>query len=119
MAARGELPDDPAIWVVATSGVDPTQAPEGQESLYIHSLAAPVHPREGWQALRAPAVGSILAKLGKYIGPLEEAEIGRLVETPEDLGARLSGAPEWEIAPDLGRRVRRRASRCRRRPGCR
>jgi phytoene dehydrogenase-like protein len=88
-AARGELPDDPAIWVVAPSGVDPTQAPEGQESLYIYSLAAPVHPREGWQALRAPAVGSILAKLGKYIGPLEEAEIGRLVETPEDLGARL------------------------------
>jgi phytoene dehydrogenase-like protein len=88
-AARGQLPDDPAIWVVAPSGVDPTQAPEGQESLYIYSLAAPVHPREGWDALRAPAVESILAKLGKYIGPLEDAEIGRLVETPEDLGARL------------------------------
>jgi phytoene dehydrogenase-like protein len=88
-AARGELPDDPAIWVVAPSGVDPTQAPEGQESLYIYSLAAPVHPAAGWEALRAPAVDGILAKLGKYIGPLEEAEIGRLVETPEDLGARL------------------------------
>jgi phytoene dehydrogenase-like protein len=88
-AARGELPDDPAMWVVAPSGVDPTQAPEGQETLYIYSLAAPVHPREGWDALRAPAVDSILAKLGKYIGPLDEAEIGRLVETPEDIGARL------------------------------
>jgi len=88
-AARGELPDDPAMWVVAPSGVDPTQAPEGQESLYIYALAEPVHPREGWEALRAPAVDSILAKLGKYIGPLDEAEIGRLVETPEDLGARL------------------------------
>jgi phytoene dehydrogenase-like protein len=88
-AARGELPEDPAIWVVAPSGADPTQAPEGQESLYIYSLAAPVHPREGWKALRAPAVDSILAKLGKYIGPLDEAEIGRLIETPEDLGTRL------------------------------
>jgi phytoene dehydrogenase-like protein len=88
-AARGELPDDPAMWVVAPTGVDPTQAPEGQEALYIYSLAAPVHPREGWDALRPPAVDSILAKLGKYIGPLDEAEIGRLVETPEDLGARL------------------------------
>jgi phytoene dehydrogenase-like protein len=88
-AARGELPDDPAIWVVAPSGMDPAQAPEGQESLYIYSLAAPVHPRGGWEALRAPAVDSILAKLGKYIGPLDEAEIGRLVETPEDLGVRL------------------------------
>ncbi len=88
-AARGELPDDPNVWVVSPSGVDPTQAPEGQESLYIYSLAAPVHPREGWDAQRAPAVDSILAKVGKYIGPLEEAEIGRLVETPEDLGTRL------------------------------
>jgi phytoene dehydrogenase-like protein len=88
-AARGEFPDDPAMWVVAPSGVDPTQAPEGQESLYIYALAAPVHPRQGWDALRAPAVDSILAKLGKYVGPLDEAEIGRLVETPEDLGARL------------------------------
>lgn len=88
-AARGELPDDPAMWVMAPSGVDPTQAPEGQESLYIYALAEPVHPRQGWEALRAPAVDGILAKLGKYIGPLDEAEIGRLVETPEDLGQRL------------------------------
>jgi phytoene dehydrogenase-like protein len=88
-AARGQLPDDPAMWVVAPSGVDPTQAPDGQESLYIYSLAAPVHPPAGWDVLRAPAVDSILAKLGKYIGPLDDAEIGRLVETPEDLGARL------------------------------
>ena len=50
----GELPDDPAMWVVAPSGVDPTQAPEGQESLYIYALAEPVHPRQGWEALRAP-----------------------------------------------------------------
>jgi phytoene dehydrogenase-like protein len=88
-AARGELPDDPAIWVVAPSGVDPTQAPEGQESLYVYPLAAPVHPRQGWDALRRPAVDSVLTKVGKYIGPLDGAEIGRLVETPEDLGARL------------------------------
>ena len=33
---------------------------------------------------------SILAKLGKYIGPLDEAEIGRLVETPEDLVGIIS-----------------------------
>ncbi|MHB8466206.1 MAG: phytoene desaturase family protein, partial [Acidimicrobiales bacterium] len=88
-ASRGELHDDPVVWAVSPSGVDPTQAPEGQESLYIYALAAPVHPREGWDTLRDPAVESILTKLGKYIGPLEEAEIGRLVETPEDLGARL------------------------------
>jgi phytoene dehydrogenase-like protein len=55
----------------------------------VYSVAAPVRPREGWEAARAVAVDHILTKLGKYIGPLEEAEIGRLVETPEDLGNRL------------------------------
>jgi len=89
-ASRGELHDDPVVWAVSTTGVDPTQAPEGQESVYVYALAAPVHPREGWDTLRGPAVDRILAKVGTYVGPLEEAEIGRLVETPEDLGARLN-----------------------------
>jgi phytoene dehydrogenase-like protein len=88
-AARGDVPDDPALWVVAPSGADPSQAPEGQESLYVYAVAEPVQPRQGWEAARDVAVDSILTKLGKYIGPLEEAEIGRLVETPEDLANRL------------------------------
>jgi phytoene dehydrogenase-like protein len=88
-AARGELPDDPALWFAAPTGEDPTQAPAGQDSLYIYALAVPVAPREGWQALRQPAVDSVLGKLSKYVQPLEQAELGRIVETPEDLGARL------------------------------
>jgi phytoene dehydrogenase-like protein len=88
-AARGELTDDPAIWVVAPTGVDPSQAPEGQESLYVYALAAPVRPRAGWAADRQRAVAGMLGTVGEYIGPLEGAELGRLVETPEDLGHRL------------------------------
>jgi phytoene dehydrogenase-like protein len=88
-AARGDVPEDPALWVVAPSGADPSQAPEGQEALYVYSVAEPVRPRQGWPAAREVAVDHILTKLGKYIGPLEEAEIGRLVETPEDLANRL------------------------------
>jgi phytoene dehydrogenase-like protein len=89
-AARGDLPDDPALWVVAPSGVDPSQAPPGQDSLYIYSLAAPVQPRPGgWAAARGQAADDILAKLGKYVAPLQQAEIGRLVETPADMAARL------------------------------
>jgi phytoene dehydrogenase-like protein len=34
-------------------------------------------------------VDSLLTKLGKYVQPLEQAEIGRLVETPEDIAERL------------------------------
>jgi phytoene dehydrogenase-like protein len=88
-AARGELPDDPAVWFVAPTAEDPTQAPAGQDTLYIYTLAVPVAPREGWPALRQPAVDSVLGKVAKYVQPLEQAELGRIVETPEDLAARL------------------------------
>jgi phytoene dehydrogenase-like protein len=88
-AARGDLPEDPALWIAAPSAEDSTQAPVGQESLYVYSLAAPLVPREGWESGRKVAVDQIMTKLGKYVEPLERAEIGRLVETPEDLGARL------------------------------
>lgn len=89
-AARGDLPEDPALWFAAPSAEDPTQAPDGQESLYIYGLAVPVEPRGGWDAVRQSAVDTTLGKLGKYIQPLEQAEIGRLVETPQDIAARLN-----------------------------
>lgn len=89
-AARGELPADPALWLAAPSAEDPTQAPPGQEVLYLYALSVPVAPAAGWEAVRHAAADAILAKLGSYIQPLEQAEIGRLVETPEDLAARLN-----------------------------
>jgi phytoene dehydrogenase-like protein len=88
-AARGELPDDPAVWLALPSAEDPSQAPDGQDSAYIYSLAAPVAPREGWVRLRRPAVESVLGKVSGYVQPLEQAELGRIVETPEDLATRL------------------------------
>jgi phytoene dehydrogenase-like protein len=101
-AARGELPDDPAVWFAAPSAEDPSQAPAGQESLYIYALAVPVAPREGWDVLRQPAVDSVLGKLGKYVQPLEQAEIGRIVETPEDLGTRLNARNGCITHLDMG-----------------
>lgn len=101
-AARGDLPEDPALWVAAPSAEDPTQAPEGQESLYIYGLAVPVEPRGGWDAMRQSAVDSTLTKLGKYMQPLEQAEIGRLVETPQDIGARLNARNGCITHIDMG-----------------
>jgi phytoene dehydrogenase-like protein len=89
-AAKGEVPDDPALWIVAPSAADQTQAPVGQESVYLYDLAEPVAPAGGWDVHRDTAVERILSKTGEYLAPLKEAEIGRLVETPEDLGKRLN-----------------------------
>jgi phytoene dehydrogenase-like protein len=88
-ASRGEIPNDPALWIVAPSGVDSTQAPAGQETLYLYDVAEPVDPIGGWDANRDLAAERIIGKTAQYIKPLEDAEIGRMVETPQDLGDRL------------------------------
>jgi phytoene dehydrogenase-like protein len=88
-ASRGDLPVDPALMFSVPSGADPTQAPVGQDSAYIYNLAVPVDPRGGWDANRQDAVTATLGKLAKYVQPIEQAEIGRIVETPQDIGDRL------------------------------
>jgi phytoene dehydrogenase-like protein len=101
-AARGELPDDPALWFAAPSAEDPSQAPPGQDSLYIYALAVPVAPRAGWAGLRQQAEDSVLGKLGKYVQPLEQAELGRIVETPEDIAARYGSRNGCITHVDMG-----------------
>ena len=86
-AARGE-PDDPAMWVVAPSGVDPTQAPKGQESLYIYALAEPVHPaRGGRRCVRPPS--TTFSPNWEVHRTARRSRDRPPRRTPEDLGARL------------------------------
>ena len=84
-AARGELAPAPSAWAIITTASDPTQAPEGQDSLYLYPLAVPLSPPEGWPALKERAVKAILDNAGQYFDNLEALELGRMVATPEDL----------------------------------
>lgn len=89
-ASTGAVPADPALWIVAPTAADSSQAPEGQDVLYLYDIAQPVSPQGGWDANRDTAVDRIVSKTCDYLSPVKEVEIGRMVETPEDFGRRLN-----------------------------
>jgi len=87
-ARRGELPTSPMMWAVVTSGADPTQAPPGQDVVYLYPPAMPAFPAGGWPAIKAEAEELVVKKAGEFFGNIAELEIGRLVETPDDMAER-------------------------------
>ena len=91
--AAGLLPerDDNPLWLVVTNAVDPSQAPDGQDSLYVYTPTMPVHPEEGWKDLEGEAADRIVARVARFYDGVADLEIGRWVETP-DLTARRTGA---------------------------
>ncbi|WP_009478461.1 NAD(P)/FAD-dependent oxidoreductase [Rhodococcus sp. JVH1] len=87
-AARGELPGNPFMWACITTAVDPTQAPKGQDSVYLFNPAMPVAPREGWAPLAGPAEKLTIDTAQRFLGGLSDHEIGRWVESPDQMAAR-------------------------------
>ncbi len=85
---RGELTPDLYFWAAILTACDPTQAPFGQDVLYLYPPAVPAYPAEGWQVLREKAENIIISGASSYFDNLDSLEIGRWVETPVDLGAR-------------------------------
>ena len=89
-AARGEVAQQPYMWITAPSAVDPTQAPEGQDIVYLYPPAMPVNPREGWDAIRASTAARVIEQASDYMDGLKIQEIGRRVEASPDLAKRLN-----------------------------
>jgi phytoene dehydrogenase-like protein len=87
-AARGEVCEDPFIWACITSAVDSTQAPEGQDCLYLYLPAMPSRPPGGWDGLSSLAEKVTVNTAGKILGRLDELEIGRWVENPDQMARR-------------------------------
>jgi phytoene dehydrogenase-like protein len=87
--ARGEVPDGlPGVGIIPT-GMDPSQAPEGQDTFWWWTGISPVRPRVPWSELAEPTAERLLASAGRYIDGLKELEIDRQVNTPVTLEARF------------------------------
>ncbi|MFZ0714223.1 phytoene desaturase family protein, partial [Mycobacterium sp.] len=87
-AARGDIAEDPLLWAAVTSAADPSQAPPGQDSLYVYIAANPVVATGGWPYVQPVAEKQVLAKLAQFFDGLD-SELGRWFETPDELSARL------------------------------
>lgn len=89
-AARGEVSELPYMWITAPSAVDPSQAPEGQDVVYMYPVAMPVEPRDGWDAIRAQVAQQVIDHASDYMDGVKGFEIGRRVEAAPDLAHRLN-----------------------------
>ncbi|MBU1052738.1 MAG: NAD(P)/FAD-dependent oxidoreductase [Proteobacteria bacterium] len=85
---RGELTPGLYYWAAVPTACDPSQAPDGQDVLYLYPPAVPAYPAEGWQSLRKKAENIIMSEAMLYFDNLDSLEIGRWVETPKDLCER-------------------------------
>jgi phytoene dehydrogenase-like protein len=89
-AARGEVSKLPYMWITAPSAVDPSQAPAGQDVVYMYPVAMPVEPRDGWDAIRAQVAQQVIDHASEYMDGVKGFEIGRRVEAAPDLAHRLN-----------------------------
>jgi phytoene dehydrogenase-like protein len=111
-AARGELVDRLPGYAVIPTAADPSQAPAGQDTLYLYSGATPVDPTVPWSDLAESAAKNLVTHAGQFYDGIEELEIGRHVETWLDLKARtgsgvmthndMSVARQGPLRPALG-----------------
>lgn len=104
-SAAGLLPydDDWSMWNVIPTGVDPSQAPPGQDNFYCYLAVAPYEPEDAWDVpdadghtLRDRAGQSVVRKLSGFYEGVEQLELGRRVLNNQDF-ERLVGASGGNI----------------------
>jgi beta-carotene ketolase (CrtO type) len=95
----GKIPDeDPSMYVVMPTGLDPSMAPEGKHTLWIEFFAPyQISGAEGtglkgtgWtDELKNKVADRVVEKLAQYSPNLKHSIIARHVESPAELGERL------------------------------
>ncbi len=94
---RGDWPDPiPVSCCISPTHVDPTQAPEGQDTFWYWSGVIPVHPRIPWAEVKDDVGDRVLADAARYYDGLDSLEIARDVLGGPDLEARFN-APAGNV----------------------
>ena len=102
-SGAGLLParDDLALWTVVLNALDPSQAPDGQDSLYVYCPAVPVQPDGGWKDLEEEAAQSVADRVAQFYDGAAGLEIGRWVETPERAAQRTGATNGCALHVDV------------------
>jgi phytoene dehydrogenase-like protein len=87
-ARGGRLPDPLPFVAMIPTAADPTQAPDGMDTLSLWSGWLPHDPPGGWPAFRDTVDRAFVAHAASYFDGVAALEIGRAVETPLDISAR-------------------------------
>lgn len=87
-SARNIVPDALPFGVCVPTAVDPSQAPDGKDTVYVYLWALPKDPSENWSTLKNTLADRVVKELGNYYTNIDSIEIGRFVESWQDLRER-------------------------------
>jgi phytoene dehydrogenase-like protein len=81
----GQIPRAISMYTAVPTGLDPSQAPKGQDTLYLWVNPMPLAPAEDWEKV----ADAVVNRAAEYYEGIEELEIDRAWETPDQRAARL------------------------------
>jgi phytoene dehydrogenase-like protein len=89
-SAAGLLPnpEELSLWPVIPTALDPTQAPPGQDTVYLYCAVVPYAPDGGWDSAKDKFAETVLETAALYYDGLGDLEIGRQVLTNDDIAKR-------------------------------
>lgn len=88
-AAAGHFPTRPLMYAVIPTAMDPTQAPTGQDTLYLWASPVPARPTAPWDTAAPSGADTLVARAAEFYDGIKDFEIGRWVESPVDAERRL------------------------------
>jgi phytoene dehydrogenase-like protein len=99
-AAAGLLPaiEDIGFYNAIPTAADPSQAPEGEDTLYVIAVTSPAEPEGGWtEPIRAQVVEDAVTRARDFYGGLDELEIGRSDFTNAQMAAEVGAASQAHV----------------------
>jgi phytoene dehydrogenase-like protein len=99
-AAAGLLPyvEEIAFYNAIPTAADPSQAPEGQDTLYLIAITSPAEPDGGWTPeLRERAVSDVVKRATHFYGGLPELELGRASFTNAEMADQVGAASQAHV----------------------
>jgi phytoene dehydrogenase-like protein len=88
--ARGEMPERLPMITIIPTAADPSQAPEGQDTVWSWTGIAAASPKTPWEGV-ADGVGQReIDRAARFLDGLNELEIARQVMTPPKFEERFS-----------------------------
>lgn len=94
--ARGEVPENLPVITIIPTAADPTQAPEGQDTIWSWTGIAAAHPKVPWGEVESAAGQREVDRAARYLDGLRELEIARQVMTPPKFEERFR-APDGNV----------------------
>jgi phytoene dehydrogenase-like protein len=99
-AAAGLLPaaEDIGFYNTIPTGADPSQAPEGQDTLYLIAVTSPASPEKGWtKAVRKRVETDAMQRASDFYEGLDTLEIGRSTFTNAEMGAEVGATSQAHV----------------------